>query len=284
MLTVPGEKTDAAPRVIPMTGKFRELVRRMKSDAEPAHNASVFEVREASASLAGACRKLGLAHMTHHDLRHLFLEQAGSAEGATLLIPDLQRPYVWSPLQVMYLVDSLVRGWPFGSLLLWSVSDEDVAKMPSRPFAPAIDRTGGNNGVVPAGRAPAAFRMVLDGQQRVQSLLLAFGGDSRGFKLTDRDWHQAVNEKRPRGANPVKHWSMAELCLDLAGLSAEFTRAQSVTVWRLVREGHLIPVQLPNGMTRYSADEVAAMAAAGSRTEHHAQVRLSLRRDLAGVA
>ncbi len=36
-----------------------------------------------------------------------------------------------------------------------------------------------------------------------------------------------------------------------------------VTVWRLVREGHLTPAQLPNGMTRYSADEVALAAAVG---------------------
>ncbi|WP_410477861.1 DUF262 domain-containing protein [Myxococcus sp. MxC21-1] len=29
-------------------------------------------------------------------------------------MPDLQRPYVWTPNQVTLLVDSLLRGWPFG--------------------------------------------------------------------------------------------------------------------------------------------------------------------------
>jgi len=35
---------------------------------------------------------------------------------------------------------------------------------------------------------PAQYHMVLDGQQRLQSLLLALGGDGWGFKLEDRDW------------------------------------------------------------------------------------------------
>jgi len=38
---------------------------------------------------------------------------ASKAEGATLLIPDL------------HLVDSLIRGWPFGTLLTWKVKADD---------------------------------------------------------------------------------------------------------------------------------------------------------------
>ena len=72
MVAIPGEKTDSAPRVVPMTGKFRDLLSKMKGDRAFSHNVSVFEIREASESLAGACRKVGVPHMTHHDLRHLF--------------------------------------------------------------------------------------------------------------------------------------------------------------------------------------------------------------------
>src|SRR5580658_9484003 len=46
---------------------------------------------------------------------------------ATLVIPDLQRPYVWTPRQVTLLVDSLFRGWPFGSLLIWEVKPDCFA-------------------------------------------------------------------------------------------------------------------------------------------------------------
>lgn len=158
-------------------------------------------------------------HDNHATLSTL-LEEASAPQGATLLIPDLQRPYVWTPRQVIVLVDSLLRGWPFGSLLLWSVSKDQVATMPWRQFATMIDRVAGTADEVPARQQPASYRMVLDGQQRVQSLLLAFGGDSWGFKLLDREWHQSLNEKRQRG-RASKHWSFGELCLDLTVLKSE---------------------------------------------------------------
>jgi integrase len=71
-LTIPGEKTEAAPRVVPMTGKLTELLLKMKGDTSPAYAARVFVAKVAAGSLKGACKKLGIAHLTHHDLRHLF--------------------------------------------------------------------------------------------------------------------------------------------------------------------------------------------------------------------
>ncbi len=51
-----------------------------------------------------------------------------------MLIPDLQRPYVWTPNQVSLLVDSLIRGWPFGTLLMWKVGQGDLQNIPHRQF------------------------------------------------------------------------------------------------------------------------------------------------------
>ena len=122
----------------------------------------------------------------HRSLREL-LAMAGKSEDATLLIPDLQRPYVWLPAQVVALVDSLIRGWPFGTLLTWKVSADDPARELARSFWCVVDRTESGDGQpISMKHPPAAFHMVLDGQQRVQSLLLAFGGDGWGFKLLDR--------------------------------------------------------------------------------------------------
>src|SRR5438128_1419785 len=58
-------------------------------------------------------------------------------------IPDFQRAFVWSPLQVRDLADSLWRGYPLGLLLLWR--------------APG------------SGRAPL---MVVDGQHRLTALCM----------------------------------------------------------------------------------------------------------------
>ena len=41
---------------------------------------------------------------------HELIEQAKSEEGATVVIPELQRPYVWTPTQVILLIDSLIKG------------------------------------------------------------------------------------------------------------------------------------------------------------------------------
>ncbi len=147
---------------------------------------------------------------------HEILTAASSDKGATLLVPDLQRPYVWTPSQVTLLVDSLLRGWPFGTLLLWSVHKEELAGIPSRPFWRVANRSGEfDDQQVGKSNPPAQFRMVLDGRQRLQSLLLAFGGDGWGFRLLDQEWSTVLDAERPKGKNAKRHWSLGHLCLDV---------------------------------------------------------------------
>jgi hypothetical protein len=148
---------------------------------------------------------------------HELLTRAGASAGASLLIPDLQRPYVWTPNQVTLLIDSLIRGWPFGTLLMWKVSHEELHGIPFRPFWNIVDRTEEQGGsTVTQVNPPSEYHMVLDGQQRVQSLLLALSGDDWGFKLEDRVWSEEIKEQRSRGRqSKYKHWSKASLCFDL---------------------------------------------------------------------
>ena len=102
------------------------------------------------------------------------LDNAKSDDGATVVIPDLQRPYVWTPNQVTLLIDSLIRGWPFGTLLMWKAGPADLERIPHRQFWQVVDKTDDESGTSVARKDPPAFfQMVLDGQQRVQSLLLA---------------------------------------------------------------------------------------------------------------
>jgi hypothetical protein len=141
---------------------------------------------------------------------------------ATYVIPDLQRPYVWTPAQVTLLVDSLFRGWPFGSLLIWEVKPDCFSEgegIPHRPFWQVVDRTTDDTGSSASTLGqPATYQMVLDGQQRVQSLILALGGDQWGFKLYDADWALDLQGRRVR---PTTHWSFACLCLDLQSFAVE---------------------------------------------------------------
>ena len=157
-----------------------------------------------------------------------FLDWAGSANGATLLIPDLQRPYRWKPRQVVALIDSLLRGWPFGTLLVWDVglvqTLETAEIIPARQFWAHVDRTSGEEGRTYARAVvPKHFRMVLDGQQRLQSLLLALTGDDSGFKLFDRDW--IADESDGERTRASDHWAWGQLCLDVDRYVDAFDKA-----------------------------------------------------------
>ncbi|RZT87177.1 hypothetical protein EV383_4086 [Pseudonocardia sediminis] len=72
-----------------------------------------------------------------------------------LVIPSIQRGYVWRRPQVPFLLDSLYRGYPVGALLIWKTTLE----VPLRTAAVLQD--------TPTYDHPA---MLLDGQQRLTSL------------------------------------------------------------------------------------------------------------------
>ncbi|MGM3412088.1 GmrSD restriction endonuclease domain-containing protein [Ralstonia holmesii] len=78
-----------------------------------------------------------------------------------LRLPEIQRHYVWRATRVRDLLDSLYRGYPSGSILMWE-TDEPV---PTRDFAIAQDSS-----------AFAGRKLLLDGQQRLTSLTAVLGG------------------------------------------------------------------------------------------------------------
>ncbi|MFO0617250.1 MAG: DUF262 domain-containing protein [Polyangiaceae bacterium] len=240
---------------------------------DPVHEraAAVFDGGE-RASLARHDRRVDSAPMSSPFLyRNVpeplgnLLEQAGAGSApATLLIPDLQRPYVWKPAEIIVLVDSLLRGWPFGSLLVWNYGQDktQAVEMPHRRFWKEADRRqdfDSGTDVSPA-TLPAAtpFRMVLDGQQRVQSLLLAVGGDDWGLKLTDRQWAESLTNVTLKGrkvANPT--WTRGQLCLNVTAYLSASTDA-------MPRQVDYVP--LLNWVNTLAAAGTSAGAKAGSKS------------------
>lgn len=95
-----------------------------------------------------------------------------------LALPDLQRDFVWDDAQIRLLLDSIMRDYPFGSLLLWNTQFLEVVY---RKFTK--DFQAGQTFQTLVKRAGQKKRMVLDGQQRLQSLYLAFAGTHKGRKL-----------------------------------------------------------------------------------------------------
>jgi len=145
---------------------------------------------------------------------------------STIVIPDLQRPYIWTPAQVTLLVDSIFKKWPFGSILCWNVKNANNTSdyIPNRPFweefvSLKIPHKQSRETSVNRGKS---YLMILDGQQRIQSLLLALGGESWGFTLTDKEWKKDIDgtDENIDG----KHWSTGCLCLRVSSFLDEYDK------------------------------------------------------------
>lgn len=92
------------------------------------------------------------------------------------LMPAIQREFVWDAGQITKLVDSLMRGYPVGSFLLWDVKPETAQSYTFYEFLTNYherDHPYADKATVPAGSGTTA---VLDGQQRLTSLNIALYG------------------------------------------------------------------------------------------------------------
>lgn len=93
--------------------------------------------------------------ITGYKLEHLL----GDIESGRLALPDIQRPFVWKPAQVRDLFDSLYRGFPVGTLMLWETGAEVGAKQVGGGAADSVPRL-----------------LIIDGQQRLTSLYSVMTG------------------------------------------------------------------------------------------------------------
>lgn len=69
---LPGTKTEAAPRTIPISKKLHALLMRLKAENNPMPTTSIASIKSARKCLQTACKKLGFPQFTHHDFRHFF--------------------------------------------------------------------------------------------------------------------------------------------------------------------------------------------------------------------
>ena len=93
-----------------------------------------------------------------------------------LILPAIQREYVWKPSQIIRVFDSIMRGYPVGSFLSWRVLPETVSKFKFYGFMKeysAFDNRHNPVIDIPTDREVVA---VLDGQQRLTSLNIGLRG------------------------------------------------------------------------------------------------------------
>lgn len=122
-------------------------------------------------------------------------------------IPAFQRGFVWEPDRVAFLIDSIYKGYPFGSLLFWRTSERLRTEHKLGPFD------------LPEPQADFPIDYVLDGQQRVTSIFGVFQtelqGDSESWKDVFFDFQQVADVQEtqffalsPEEVNPDRHFPL----------------------------------------------------------------------------
>ena len=102
------------------------------------------------------------------------LDQVKNGE---IVLPAIQREFVWPQYKILRLLDSIMRGYPIGTALLWETYDNIQHRTFVRDFRSGLVRRYHDNA---QGRK---LNLVLDGQQRIQSLYTGLYGTVEGQSL-----------------------------------------------------------------------------------------------------
>ena len=102
------------------------------------------------------------------------LEQIKNGE---IVLPAIQRDFVWSEEKIEKLLDSITRGYPIGIILLWETYNDIQYRFFVKDYRSGTRYTFRDN------TQEKRLKLVLDGQQRLQSLYIALYGIHEGKYL-----------------------------------------------------------------------------------------------------
>jgi 5-methylcytosine-specific restriction endonuclease McrA len=101
----------------------------------------------------------------------------GQIKNDEIVLPAIQRDFVWEEEKIQRLLDSILRGYPVGIALLWETYHPLQYRSFIRDYRPGTLASFSDND------AGKRLRVVLDGQQRLQSLYIALFGSFEGKDL-----------------------------------------------------------------------------------------------------
>ncbi|NIY89282.1 DUF262 domain-containing protein [Vibrio campbellii] len=105
-------------------------------------------------------------------------------EDGAIKVPEFQRGYVWKPQQVIELLESIVKNYPVGSILLWEAEKGD--KLQSSRHIAGID--------LPEVPDKYPVQYCLDGQQRISTLFGVFWQNAVAIGSSQYNPEQGVFE------------------------------------------------------------------------------------------
>ena len=115
-----------------------------------------------------------------HSLRKIVAFLNNPEEDGGFWLPNIQRPFVWSEEQICRLFDSILREYPISTLLVWKTRSKIRRRKFIDNFKPEhLHRLSDFH--VPEDDKKKC--LVLDGQQRLQSLFIGLMGSYEGREL-----------------------------------------------------------------------------------------------------
>jgi len=94
-----------------------------------------------------------------------------------IVLPAIQRDFVWPDERIYKLLDSIMRGYPIGIILLWETYEDIQYRSFVMGYKPGNLHSYRDN------TQRKRIKLVLDGQQRLQSLFIALYGTLDGSSL-----------------------------------------------------------------------------------------------------
>ena len=105
--------------------------------------------------------------MANFDVNSTTIESIiNSIKVGEIAIPEIQRPFVWTPTKVRDLLDSLYKGFPIGYIIVWKNPDVRM-----------------KDGSISTGK-----KIIIDGQQRITAIQAAIVGD----EVVDSSYKKSV--------------------------------------------------------------------------------------------
>lgn len=98
-----------------------------------------------------------------------------------IYLPAIQREFVWGPDRIERLFDSIMADFPIGSFLYWKLEQKNKDEWPVYEFIRDFDGESSHNPPANMAGITKDVTLVLDGQQRITSLLIGLKGSYRYF-------------------------------------------------------------------------------------------------------
>jgi len=93
-----------------------------------------------------------------------------------IFLPDIQRNFVWKPIQVYTLFDSLLRDYPISTLLFWNLKGKYLEENRIKKLN-FVSTSDGKNEENTSINPEKDYSLVLDGQQRLTTFYLVLKGN-----------------------------------------------------------------------------------------------------------